>query len=78
MLTKTEKTEKFAKNLLDSGATIVVDNKLMAGLGYEDTRTFFEQLGNWGYNSDFGEFPAKTETDVQTYLRLFIKENFIN
>lgn len=68
--------EDFARALLNSRATIVIDNNLMRKLGYEDTRKFFEELGNWGYNSDFGKYPPKADVDVQTYLKLFIKENF--
>lgn len=63
----------YAEKVLKSRKAIVIDNKLMKGLGYEDTRTFFEQMGNWGYNTDFGYLPEAADLRVQSYLRAFIR-----
>ena len=71
-------TEKFARRILKTRGAIRINNALMRGLGYDDTRTFFEQLGNWGYNSDFGRFQDAADTRVDSYIRLFIRDNFLN
>lgn len=72
-MTKGEQIEKYVKTLLASKQPIVLDNKLMRGLGYDSTRELFEALGNWGYNTDFGHLPDATDTNVQSYLKQFIK-----
>lgn len=67
-----ERIEKFARSVLKN-RTIVVDGKLMRGLGYTETRDFFEALHYWGYNTDFGMLPPSADTSIQVYLRHFIR-----
>lgn len=69
---------EYAEKVLKSRKPIVVGNALMKGLGYDSTRDFFEELGNWGYNTDFGRFPDATDTNIQSYLRAFIRDCFID
>ncbi len=59
--------------MLASRERIVLDNKLMHGLGYDDTRSFFAALGNWGYNTDFNTIAGICDTDTQAYLRAFVR-----
>lgn len=77
MPTSTKKYD-YAAKVLKSRKPIVVNNALMRGLGYDNTRDFFEELGNWGYNKDFGELPESADTNVQSYLRAFIRDCFID
>lgn len=77
-LDKASKIEKYARRLLKSRSPITINTALMRGLGYTDTRSFFEHLGNWGYNSNFGRFSEATDTRIQSYIRTFIKDQFIN
>lgn len=70
--------ERFAQRLLKSRRAIVINDALMHGLGYESTRDFFRELGDWGHCKDFGELPEAADVRVQSYLRAFIRDNFIN
>lgn len=73
-----EKREKYARKVLASGKAIEVTNALMRGLGYDNTRDFFRELGDWGYGTDFGQFSEAADTNIQSYLRHFIRDTFIN
>lgn len=68
----------YAKKVLQGGKTIVIDTKLMHGLGFYSTRDFFYDLGQWGYTADFGRFSMATDDHVQSYLRAFLKDTFID
>ncbi len=70
--------EKFARKILKTRGAIRIDNALMRGLGYEDTREFFKQLGDWGYTTDFGRFSEAADTRVDSYVRHFIRDCFID
>lgn len=71
-------TEKYARKLIASPKAIVITNAVMRGLGYDNTRDFFRELGDWGHVTDFGQFSEAADTNVQSYLRHFIRETFIN
>lgn len=64
---------QYAQKILKSKGPIVVDNALMCGLGYDNTRDFFRELGDWGHITDFNTIPASADDKVQVYLRAFIK-----
>lgn len=65
--------EEFAKKILASRKAIKVNDELMRGLGYSETRELFAAMGNWGDNTDFNTIPEAADTRVQSYLREFIR-----
>ncbi len=68
-----DRIEKFVRAQLASKKSIAIDNRLMRGLGCDNTRDLFEELGAWGYNTDFGMLAQKCDTDTQAYLRAFLR-----
>lgn len=70
---KGTRIEDFATKVLKSRRAIIVNDRLMKGLGYTDTRSFFEVLGNWGYNTDFNTISPAAEDRTQSYLRAFVR-----
>lgn len=68
----------YAVKVLKTRKVIPINTALMRGLGYDSTRDFFKDLGDWGYSADFGRFPNATDDKVQSYLRAFIREVFID
>jgi hypothetical protein len=73
----TEKTAAFAAKLYKSKEKVEINNRLIKGLGYDEARDFFQELGNFGYNSDF-TYRDNEATDCQKFLRRFIKDCFID
>lgn len=71
------KLDKYVQKLLKSKKAIVINDTMMHTLGYDNTRDFFAALGNWGYNSDFGRFSEATDTSVQSYIRTFLKDQYV-
>ncbi len=65
------------EKLLQSKKAILLNNKLIKRtLGFDDIRDFLKVISDWGYARDF-TYQTETE-DWQRFLRLWIKEEFIN
>lgn len=69
---------EYATKVLKTRKAIKIDDALMRGLGYNSTRDFFKELGDWGYCADFGRFSFATDDKTQSYLRAFLRDCFID
>ena len=68
---------KLAK-LIKERKPIIVNNKLIKRvLGYDDMRDFAQEIGDWGYVTDFTYRDYQTE-NRQTFLRRFLRETFLD
>ena len=65
------------EQLLSSKKAININHKLVKKiLGFEDMRDFFEAIHQWGYSRDFTY--QRTEYNLQSYLRLWLREEYLN
>lgn len=67
---------KALKKLVKNRAPIVLNNNLLKLLNCDDWRDFFEEIHSWGYSRDFTY--QTTQNDFNRFVKLFIKENYLN
>ena len=67
--------ENYLKKVLSLKKSIIVDQKLVEAMGFDDMRDFAEALHSWGHCRDFTY--SKIEYNWQKFLRQFIKEYFL-
>lgn len=67
--------EKIA-SLYKSRKAIVINNAFAKLLGHDDMRDLFAEIHGWGHSYDFTY--SNATDDLQRFLRLFIKDNYLS